>query len=180
MTVGAVSSINYASMYSTSVEYNYFGATISSSKLQALMQQYGIKQTGDSETDLRALYNAMYADAQVQATAQASSASSSSTQQSQAQSSVPWANIMAQVGLSATGELGTDLEAFNQKINEMQVSFAAVQSQEGMAFVNQLSAEAAVVFVQQTQSANVSTSQPAQASGSDITALLNKMFVSYS
>lgn len=193
MTISAVSSVTSYS-YSTAVENQYFGTSISESQLQILMDRYMIKQTGDSEIDLRALYNAMYPEASSKA--QSSSASASTNQSQKTQSgqenqaidaqnanNVPWANLMNQVGLYATGDMTKDYEAFGDKISQMQSSGATDSKMQ--ATINQLVAEAAIVFVQpddqssaaqaQTSANNASKSQ--QVSGADIQAQINKMFV---
>ncbi len=186
MTVGAIYSLNPVRYeYSTSTEYKYFGTTVSENRLNELMVRYGIRQTGDSEKDLRALYAAMYAESvteleSAQATTNSGNQGSQPTQSTLAQNSsnVPWATLMGQVGLQATGNYETDYAAFNDKISLMQ---SAALSPQDKASVDQLTAEAAVVFVPPEQStAQAASSQnqtPQQPTGADITAQLNKLFL---
>lgn len=185
MTIGAVSSYSY----STTVEYQYFGASLSDADIQQLLSDYGIQQSGDSDYDLEQLYDAMYSTAVDNAqNAQASSLANNTQQpqnsqaaEAQNSTNVPWANLMTQVGLYATGDLSTDYQAFNNKITAMQASGAT--SQQDKATIGQLVSEASSVFVQPTNSTPQVSSdqnllQTSQAvSGADIMAQLNKMFL---
>lgn len=181
MTVGAISS-TYT--YSTSVQYQYFGTTVSNDRIQDLMKQYGIKQTGDEEYDVQALYEAMMSAASSEAQNTQSISNQGQVQQSQqtdAQnaSNVPWADLMEQVGLSVTGNYDDDYDAFNSQIQTMKMS--AVNPQQ-LASISQLEAQASVVFVKSDQSASQGASQSSQnssvsVSGADILAMLNKMYV---
>lgn len=191
IAISAYSNNMYA--YSSNVVYEYFGTNISGKQLQDLMEQYGIYQTGDSDTDIKALYDAMYADAKNQVNSSQPSTSTNNTQKTQPSnqgagvsdsSNVPWANLMSQVGLFATGNLTTDYEAFSDKISKMISS--ATLSQQDRANIAQLIAEASMVFVQpnsstQASSASAQAQQPAQTvqpiSGADIMAQLNKMIM---
>lgn len=179
-------------VYSSSVVYEYFGTNIPGQQLQALMEQYGIIQTGNSDADIKALYEAMCTDAKNQVE---SSRPSSTNNPQKAQpgnqeagasgsSNVPWANLMNQVGLYATGNLTADYQEFSNKISKMLSS--ATLSQQDRANIAQLIAEASVVFVQPnsaTQASSASaqpqhSSQAVQAvTGADITAQLNKMIM---
>lgn len=185
MTIGAVSSIN-SFRYSTSVEYKYFGTTFSDQTLQDLMRQYGIIQTGDSDTDVKALYQAMYSSAITQTTAAKASGKPQHAKPEESQSSsaqnannVPWATLMNQVGLSPTGDLATDLTAFNNKISQM---MASATTQQEKANLYQLAAEASIVFVQpesasQSNISVQSSSLSHSISGADIMARLNKLMM---
>lgn len=194
MSVNAISSYNYSS----SVQYKYFHAVISDAQLKDLFVKYGIIPTGNADTDLDNLYQAMYPKAVVEAAQVNGSTSSSQQSQSvqsnqkpsqateaQNSSNVPWANLMSQVGLPTTGDLATDYTAFSDKISAMQSS-AAISPQD-QAQIGMLLAEASIVFVQpnsSTQSASqASSSQPSQQqqlqapTGADIQAQLNKMYI---
>ncbi|MFA7657937.1 MAG: hypothetical protein WCY19_00725 [Candidatus Gastranaerophilaceae bacterium] len=188
MTVGAVSLYQYSSNYNydTTDQYKFFNTVVSDERLQQLMERYGIIQTGDSYNDLHALYLAMYPEAVADATAAQASSGSKQAQPAQqasqaaaAQSSnnVPWANLMSQIGLSATGSFERDYNEFNQRISLMQINAFSPQDK---AMVAQLQAQARVVFVQQSAQAQSSqaqtNSQPQQASGADIMAQLNKLY----
>lgn len=185
MTIGAVSSIN-SYRYSTSVEYKYFGTTFSDQSLQDLMRQYGIIQTGDSDVDLKALYQAMYSSATTQAKGVNASKNShqvkpeeNQAQAAQNANNVPWATLMNQVGLSPTGDLATDLGAFNNKISQM---MASATTQQEKANLYQLAAEASIVFVQPESASQSNTSVQSSSlshliSGADIMARLNKLMM---
>lgn len=186
MTISAVSSYSY----SPTVEYQYFGASTSDDQIQTLLQEYGIQKSGDPNADLLALYNAMYPEAvhkaqNSKATSQTNNnqqvQNSSQTTDAQNSSNVPWANLMTQVGLYATGDLSTDYQAFSDKISAMQSSGAT--SQQDKATIGQLVSEASSVFVQPANSTSQMSSDQSQiqasqaASGADIMAQLNKMFL---
>lgn len=182
MTIGAVSSINSYYQYSSSVQYSYFGTTISEARLQQLMKDYGIQQTGDAYTDIKTLYQVMYgsAAANVQENTPAKEVKHKQNPQSTeaaASTNVPWATLMNQVGLSATGDLATDYQAFSNRISAMQAGATTPQQK---ADISQLVAEATVVFVQpeSTQAApqTQTTYQMQKASGADITAMLNRLY----
>lgn len=182
MTIGAVSSVNSYYQYSSSVQYNYFSTTVSADRLQDLMKQYGIQQTGDPDADIRALYQVMYstaaADVQYNTPAkEVKHKEHSQPTEAAASTDVPWATLMNQVGLSATGDLATDYLAFSNKIAVMQASATTPQQK---ADISQLVAQATIVFVQpeSTQAApQTQTSyQPQKASGADITAMLNRLY----
>lgn len=191
VAISAYSNNLYA--YSSTIVFEYFGTNISGKDLQALMEQYGIYQTGDTDADIKALYDAMYADAKKQVKSSQPSTSTNNIQKPQPSnqeagvsnsSNVPWANLMSKVGLYATGNLTADYQAFSDKISKMMSS--ATLSQRDKANIAQLIAEASIVFVQpnsatQASSASSQTQQPAQTvkpiSGADIMAQLNKMIM---
>lgn len=166
MTVGAVSS-SYSYSYATSFQYQYFGTVVSDERIQELMQQYGIQQTGDKQDDLQALYKAMLSSAQINA----ANASAQQPVQANAQSaSAPWATLMNQVGLSVSGDFSTDYQTFNSKISTMQLSATSAHDK---AIINQLVAEAQIVFVPPS----APSGNTRMASGADILAQLNKMYM---
>lgn len=179
MSVSAISSV-YSSYQS--YEYQYFGATISESKFTALMQKYGITQTGNAYNDVQALYSAMSGNADTEVAGSVASQNSQQANQpaqeteAKNSSNIPWANLMSRIGLAATGDLSADYEAFDNKISQMQDSAAASSQQQ--ALISQLIAEASVVFVNnQVAQTQDSTQSQAQVSGSDIVAKLNRMFL---
>lgn len=177
-------------LYSTSLQYKYFSAYISEDRLNDLLEKYGIISTGDRDKDLDTLHRLMYAEA-VKEVEDAQGASNQTPKVKQANNQaiesatsneVPWANLMTQVGLSATGDLNEDYIAFMNQIQLMKRSGASSQSDK--AYIDQLMAQASVVFVQpetiQTSSAkapSASTPAPQQPSGVDILAQLNKMYI---
>lgn len=184
MIVSSVSSNFY---YSPSVQYEYFGTTVSESRIQDLMRMYGIEQSGDSEYDMRALYSAMYSMASNQLDAlqavynRQQQVQESDETKAQDSGSVPWADLMGQVGLPVTGVYDTDYDAFNMQIFSMKMS--AAKDPQQLASVAQLEAQASVVFVKPDQSADQSASQgtslpsTASVSGYEILAALNKMYI---
>lgn len=170
MTVGAVTS------YSTVNQYRYFDTSISDKQIQDLLKKYSITPTGDRDLDLRELRNAMYTDAKNQITSAISNANQAQENQAvvaQTSTSVPWANLMTQVGLSVSGDFEKDYQAFSDKIFQMQMSATTPQDK---ANINQLVMEAAIVFVQPATSSAPSAGAPKTASGADILAALNKMY----
>lgn len=175
MTISAISS-NYSS-YQT-YEYQFFGATISDSQLEYLMQKYRITPTGDSLKDVEALYQAMYGEASSQATNLVSAQNTQNkpqTTEPQNSTKVPWADLMSKVGLAATGELAQDYTLFNAKLSAMQSSGAT--SPQDQALIGQLSAEASIVFVAPQQTSDPqNTTQTKSVSGADIVAQLNKLY----
>lgn len=170
MIIGAVISVY---QYSTAYESALFGTTVSDDRLNALMQQYGITQTGDSYTDLKALYNAMYGEAESKATAASSNRQPGQPLTTDTKN-VPWVNLMSQVGLSATGIVAVDYSAFNERLFTMQ---GAARTKQDEADIAALSAQANVVFNQQTQQTDITSTgstRPQAISGADIVAQLNK------
>lgn len=163
MTIGAVSSTNY----STSIQYQYFGTTVSDDRIQELLNEYGIQTTGYASIDLQNLYDAMSSIA----TNNVKGAQSNQQQGPPPANSVPWADVMNQVGLSPTGDISTDQAAFNQQIYLMQVSATSPQDKASIA---QIQAQADIAFSE--QSTDSSQSSP-QISGADIMAQLNKMYM---
>jgi len=200
MTVGAVTPYQYATSYNydATSQYKFFGTTVSNERLQQLMQQYGIMQTGDSQIDLDALFQAMYPNAVSDVTSAAQSSQApqktegpekNTKTQEAAATEVPWANLMGQVGLVATGDLATDYEAFNTKLTAMQLS---ATTPEQKATIGLLQAESTIVFVAPSDSSTAATaassssekqqpqaqSQP-NISGADIQAQLNKILLGF-
>lgn len=185
MTISAISS-NYS--YFQKYQDQFFGGTISVSQFEFLMRKYGVKESGDTYKDVQALYQAMYASADSEVIAASTPSiqnqpkvqKPSQATDAQNSSNVPWASLMGQVGLTVTGDLDKDYAAFTAKISTMQAS--AAQSPKDQAMINQLIAEAGVVFVQQDQSSTQATSQSQSnaqtpsVSGVDILAQLNRMY----
>lgn len=185
MYVGALNS------YSSAVQYKYFAATISASRLDDLLRRYGIQKTGDEDKDLDNLHQVM-SDVAIKELAQAQGMPSEPQKaqkpdqatQSAASTEVPWASLMSQVGLFASGNLDTDYISFMNQVSLMKVSAGA--SSQDKANIEQLMAQASVVFVAQNQPAQVNqpttsstdnSSAPQQISGVDILARLNKMYM---
>lgn len=174
MTVGVVSRVY---QYSTSYESAIFGATVSDSELNSLMQEYGVIQTGDNYTDLMALYNAMYGGAKTAVEALAAEKQQKDQPITTNTTNVPWESLMSQVGLRTTGDVTVDYSAFNKQLSLMQ---GAARSKQDEADIATLAAQASVVFNQQTQQNDITASgnsKPQSISGADIVAQLNKMFI---
>lgn len=184
LSVNAISNYSYvySTTYDTTEQYKYFKGVISNAQIKELMLKYGIVQTGDSVTDLRALYNAMYADAKEEVIGNIASTAPQQSQQTpppQQQSEAPWTTLMSQIGLTATGNFSQDYGLFQNRIMTMQ---ASAQTPQERANIAQLQSQASIVFIQQTNT-QTSTSSGAIAqqntptpSGADITALVNKMY----
>src|SRR5574344_474 len=153
----------------SSVLYRYFGNEISADKFDSLLLQYGITATGIVDHDIQALYNAIHSNATSKINSKLSQ--NQNINNATQEQTVPWANLMSQVGLAASGEITDDKERFYSKISEMQQAASSSTTQQ--ANINQLLAEAGIVFVaipaQEQQ-------QIQTASGADIAALMNKQF----
>ena len=192
MTISAVSSLQYSSSYNydTNTQYKYFGFAVSDERLKQLMSQYGIIQTGNSQMDLDALYQAMYPNAVSEATTtaksnlipQQASQQNKTAETAGSTANLPWSDIMGQVGLAPTGDFVTDYTAFSDKLTTMQ---ASATTQDQKASIGLLQAEAAIVFVQPNEPVKLASAaqsmqqQPqSQVTGADIQAQLNRMFLS--
>ena len=176
MTIGAISSVY---TYSTSYQSSIFGSTYSNERLNQLMRQYGIIQTGDEYTDLVALYNAMHGDAKTKIEAAAAQKAGQNEPISTNTSKVPWQSLMAQVGLQTTGNVSVDYEAFNRRLFQMQ---GAARSKQDEADIYALMNQGNIVFNDQTQQNDITASgatKPQAISGAEILAQMNKMFALY-
>lgn len=170
MTISAVNSYSY----SASLQYQYFGTSVSNNDIRELLDQYGISPTGDDANDLKTLYEAMYPSANSVATSQVNEYNKAQ-QKNKAGSvanAVPWANLMEQAGLKVTGDLTTDYSVFQTKINAMKSSASSPQDK---AIIYQLEAEATIVFSSAGQPVK-ETIQSRDLTGADIQAELNKAF----
>lgn len=180
----SVASISANPLYTLSLQCQYFGTSISESKIKDLMAEYGIKPSGNPSYDVQALYDAMYTEARSEVKKAQSSSNVQAPQQKEAPevigntASVPWANLMSQVGVPLTGTFEGDYNSFNQRINAMSI---AATTQQEKASIDQLMAEAGIVFVQPQQSVDIPSQGqppiPKQASGADILAQLNRMYL---
>lgn len=185
MTVGAINYSPSSYYYTSASQGRIFGTSVSDDSIQILMDQYNIKQTGNQDYDLQQLYNAMYSDAESYVTSVKTAANQKQIQENKSEqeaveaqnaSNVPWATLMQQIGLSATGNLTADYNAFNNTISIMQASARTPQEK---ASISQLQSQASVVFVQSDQSGTSFQGQGSSASvsGADILAQLNKMYM---
>ncbi|MBP7212129.1 hypothetical protein KBA27_04770 [bacterium] len=139
-----VSAINGVYQYSNIYQDLYFGTSISASQLDDLMRKFGIVQTGNEKDDLSALYEAMYSYYESELT---SKQVSNAQQKQQEMSNVQWASVMKEVGLTATGDITTDYEAFLAQIKALE---DAATSQEDKAEIQAFASQAQSYFVGQT------------------------------
>lgn len=162
MTVGAVNSVtSYSSFY----QAQFFAGTVSSDRLKDLMKEYGVQTTGNEYNDLQSLYQAMYRYFSQYGVPSASEQPS----QAQQAATAPWAPLMTQVGLTATGDLNADYATFTDRINYLQGNPSSSESEK--ASLQEAENAAPSVFVQQ------SPTQNAGLSGADIVAQLNRAFL---
>ncbi len=172
MSVGAIRG-NY---YTPLIQYRYFDTSISDNQILSLLQKYGISPSGNRDTDLSALYDAMYSDAKNIVVSNVNNAQQAQKDQAQSAqqtpSDAPWAKLMYQTGLHVSGDYKKDHLAFTDKILEMKKSAATPQNQ---AMISQLVSQAAIVFTP-PNSASESSSPLPSATGADITAMLNRLY----
>ncbi len=193
MSVNAISNYSYiySTTYDSSIQYRFFRAVISNEQLKELFSKYGIVPSGDSYTDLHALYVAMHADVEAEVIGniaynemQNQKAQAANQDTSQNLNQIPWANVMSQVSLAATGDFSIDYSAFNTKISAMQ---ASAQTPTEKANIAQLQAQASIVFIPQETKVSQAVPQSSLQSevqsltvsslvGADITAQLNKLY----
>ncbi len=172
MTVGAVSGISY--VYTSNYQTEYFSSSISESRLNDLMKQYGVLQTGNQDTDMKALFQAMYNYYSQSAAATAKSpANPTGPSQAQLAANAPWAPLMMRIGLSATGNLSNDYSAFMSKIHAME---AGTKSSGEKQSLTRLEQQASSFFVQ-PQSSPQAEQAPAKASGADIKVMVNRAYM---
>lgn len=168
MTVGAVNGVY---QYTGSYESQFFSGTVSSDKLNALMKEYGIQQTGDEYADTKALFQAMYnyfSRFGIPTTEDKPS-------QVQLAMNAPWAPLMSQVGLTATGELNKDYSSFLNKIDSLQGATSTSPSEK--ASLKELEQTAPYVFVQPPEQGLKTSSQNSELTGADILAQMNRAFL---
>jgi hypothetical protein len=162
-----VSAVNGVYQYSTTYQMQIFGNSISNDDLNDLMSQFGISQTGDEYLDISELYDAMYAFYQTQQNSQINS----QAQNGENATNVPWADVMKEVGLSATGNLDDDYSNFTKTISSIEDS---TKNEQDKAEVAAFAQTAQSYFVQNN------SSETQMASSSDIIAEMNKSFLGFS
>ena len=136
-------SVNGVYSYSRSNIYSYLGRVPSNEEtLRRAFNEFNISLTGNEKTDLKKLDNAMYAEYSQQVQEQIANQNS--------QKVIPWAGLMAQIGVQATGNREKDYAAFNNAIQLL--SQGAIDGQ-AMAYFAGLKSEASKVFGEGTQSA---------------------------
>ena len=128
-------SVNGVYSYSSSNIYSYLGRLPSSEKkLQDAFREFNITPTGKAD-DLKKLDRAMYAEYSEQVQNQIANQNQEKV--------VPWAGLMAQIGVQATGDREKDYAAFNNAIQLL--SQSAIDGQ-AMTYFAGLKSEAQRVF----------------------------------
>jgi len=124
--------------YSSASLYSYLGRVhTTNAGLKDAFREYGITPTG-SDRDLKRLKNAMYEEYSTQVKEQIDN-------QNAERQVVPWAGLLAQIGIQATGDYEKDYAAFNDAIKLL--SQSAIDGQ-AMAYFASLRSEASLVFSQ--------------------------------
>lgn len=127
--------VNGVYSYSSSNIYSYLGRLPSSEKkLQDAFREFNITPTGKAD-DLKKLDRAMYAEYSEQVQNQIANQNQEKV--------VPWASLMAQIGVQATGDREKDYAAFNNAIQLL--SQSAIDGQ-AMTYFAGLKSEAQRVF----------------------------------
>lgn len=127
--------VNGVYSYSSSNIYSYLGRIPSSEqKLERAFREFHVVPTG-SPDDLKRLDKAMYAEYSEQVQNQIANQNNEKV--------VPWAGLMAQIGVQATGDREKDYAAFNNAIQLL--SQSAIDGQ-AMTYFAGLKSEAQRVF----------------------------------
>lgn len=127
--------VNGVYTYSSANIYSYLGRVPSSSrKLEQAFDEFNITPTGKTD-DLKKLDKAMYAEYSEQVQNQIANQNGEKV--------VPWAGLMAQIGVRATGDYEKDYAAFNNAIQLL--SQSAIDGQ-AMTYFAGLKSEGARVF----------------------------------
>ena len=128
--------VNGVYTYTSANLYSYLGRVPSSNRaLKDAFNEFGIAPTG-SESDLKRLKNAMYEEYSTQVKEQINN-------QNAEKQVIPWAGLLAQIGIRATGDYEKDYAAFNDAIKLL--SQSAIDGQ-AMAYFAGLRSEASQVF----------------------------------
>lgn len=129
--------VNGVYSYKSANIYSYLGRIPTTDrKLQEAFREFHVVPKGDV-SDLKKLDKAMYAEYSEQVQNQ--------IENQKEQKVVPWASLMAQIGVQATGDYKTDYAAFNNAIQLL--SQSAIDGQ-AMAYFAGLKSEASRVFNQ--------------------------------
>ena len=127
--------VNGVYSYTSSNIYSYLGRVPSSeTKLKEAFREFNITPTGSAD-DLKKLDKAMYAEYSEQVQNQ--------IENQKGEQVVPWAGLMAQIGVRATGDYEKDYAAFNNAIQLL--SQSAIDGQ-AMSYFAGLRSEASRVF----------------------------------
>ena len=127
--------VNGVYSYTSSNIYSYLGRVPSSSiKLERAFDEFNITPTGSID-DLKKLEKAMYKEYTKQVQEQIENQNNEKV--------IPWAGLMAQIGVRATGDYEKDYAAFNSAIDLL--SQSAIDGQ-AMAYFAGVKSEASRVF----------------------------------
>ena len=128
--------VNGVYQYTSANLYSYLGRVpASNTALKEAFDEFGVTATG-STSDLTKLKNAMYEEYSTQVKEQINN-------QNAEKQVVPWAGLLAQIGIQATGDFDKDYAAFNDAIKLL--SQSAIDGQ-AMAYFAGLRNEASQVF----------------------------------
>ncbi len=128
--------VNGVYSYTSANIYSYLGRVpTSSTALKEAFDEFGVRPTG-STSDLTKLKNAMYEEYSTQVKEQINN-------QQEDKNVVPWAGLLAQIGIQATGDYEKDYAAFNNAIQLL--SQSAIDGQ-AMAYFAGLRSEAQRIF----------------------------------
>jgi len=128
--------VNGVYTYTSANIYSYLGRVpTSNAALKQAFRDFGIAPTG-KESDLKRLENAMYREYSEQVREQIDN-------QNAKQNNVPWAGILAQIGIQATGDYEKDYSAFN---NAIQLLSQSALDGQAMAYFAGLRSEAQRIF----------------------------------
>ena len=128
--------VNGVYQYTSANLYSYLGRVpVSNTALKEAFDDFGVTPTG-ATSDLTKLKNAMYEEYSTQVKEQINN-------QNAEKQVVPWAGLLAQIGIQATGNYEKDYEAFNDAIKLL--SQSAIDGQ-AMAYFAGLRSEASQVF----------------------------------
>jgi len=137
----SVNAINGVYSYSSANIYSYLGRVpANDTMLKRAFNEFDVYPTGDERRDLKHLNNAMYAEYSQQVQEQIANQNT--------QKVVPWAGLMAQIGVQATGDRKEDYARFNEAIQLL--SQSAIDGQ-AMAYFAGLRSEASKVFASSDQ-----------------------------
>ena len=142
-----VNAMNGVYSYTGSNIYSYLGRMPSNEEtLRRAFNEFHVALTGNEKADLKKLNNAMYAEYSEQVQNQIANQNREKV--------VPWADLMAQIGVQATGDREKDYAAFSNAIQLL--SQSAIDGQ-AMAYFAGLKSEASKVFGEDTQGAKPMT-----------------------
>lgn len=129
--------VNGVYSYTSSNIYSYLGRVpANETTLKRVFDEFNVTPTGNKD-DLEKLDKAMYAEYSEQVQNQ--------IENQNGQKVVPWAGLMAQIGVRATGDYEKDYTAFNNAIQLL--SQSAIDGQ-AMAYFAGLKSEASKLFNQ--------------------------------